>query len=72
MELRSLGSEIVEQVTITSPFGFYKFEPVLPCSDYEVRISHKWYAFTPATKTVLAIDFPNDPSGVQVLFSSIR
>lgn len=72
MELRDGETGELLQTTITNPFGYYSFDPVLPCSAFEVRISHKWYTFTPATKTVLPIDFPNDPAGVEVLFVSIR
>jgi hypothetical protein len=72
VELRDEGNPEPIQTAITNPFGYYQFEPVLPCSNYEVRISHKWHAFTPAIKTVLVEDFPIESIGVEVVFSAIR
>lgn len=72
VEIRHEGFTNPFQTVITNPFGYYKFEDVLPCSNYEISISHKWYIFTPAMKTVVSEDFPNSPEGVEVIFSSVR
>lgn len=68
LELRSVGSSEIEQTVRTNPFGWYRFEPVLPCASYEVRVSHKWFDFSMAV--IEPLNFPNTPEGVRVDFAA--
>lgn len=72
LELRDLGSVEMIQTARTNPFGWYSFEPVLPCSVYEVRITHKWFGFLPSSAWIEPRDFPNTPAGVRVDFAAVR
>lgn len=42
----------------TNPFGYYRFEDLMPCNDYVVRAVHKSHVFLP--ELVLASEFKGD------------
>ncbi|MDL5055879.1 hypothetical protein [Geitlerinema calcuttense] len=43
--------------TRSNPFGYFAFEPVLPCNTYQVAIRDKWFVYEAAVATVNPDDF---------------
>lgn len=68
-ELRDNDTGKLLQTAMTSPFGWYRFEPVLPCGPFRVSARHKRFAFISAV--VRPVDFPGTPEGVRVDLAAI-
>lgn len=54
VRLMSIQGDLIE-TRRTSPFGYYRFESVLPCSDYAIQPVHKFRGFLP--EVILVTDF---------------
>ena len=50
---------------LSSPFGGFAFEPVLPCSAYTVTARHRFFTFGPPVQ-IDPKDFPPNGSGVML------
>ncbi len=65
IELRYGGQKTVEAVVITNPFGYYRFDGLMPCNAWSVRASRKRTVFIEPS---IIVWLPDSGKGLQVDF----